>query len=356
MAVRVKREDLLRVLNSVRPGVSIKPTTTQSDCFAFTSGEVITFNDEIACRFSSGLPNDFEGAIPAPPLLALLKDLPDDEVRVEIGEEGMIIRGAGRRTRLIRHKNLPGDENGMPIESVEKPEKWQKLDPDFAEGIRMVAGCAGKGKSDVVHVHPQWVEASDTFQIGRFELETGVERSILVAPKSILEMTQLGMTKISITDNWIHFKNPDGLYLSCRADVLEWEDLTEHLKPLKGAHKVVMPKWLAKAAGRVDHITKENADKNYLTVTLEPGWAKIRGEGLKGEHSERKQSNYDGDTIAFMIAPGLLSSLIEKHNEFWITKDTLRVATGKFTYVTSLEEVGKKKEKDRGKRESSAVE
>src|SRR5687768_12406403 len=53
--MRVDRENLLRALESVTAGLAHREIIEQSGSFVFKDGNVITFNDEIACTATSPL-------------------------------------------------------------------------------------------------------------------------------------------------------------------------------------------------------------------------------------------------------------------------------------------------------------
>ena len=50
--MRVSREKLMQALEAVSPGLANRELIEQSSCFVFKSGMVMTFNDEVAGRFT----------------------------------------------------------------------------------------------------------------------------------------------------------------------------------------------------------------------------------------------------------------------------------------------------------------
>ena len=80
--MRINREELLKALESVTPGLSPKEIQEQTNCIVFHEGQIITFNDEISCSRESPL-GDIEGAVRAIPLLTLLSKLTEEEIQVE---------------------------------------------------------------------------------------------------------------------------------------------------------------------------------------------------------------------------------------------------------------------------------
>ena len=61
MSKTINRELFLEQLESVQPGLSTREIIEQSSCYVFRGGEVITFNDEIACSQKCDI--GIEGAV-----------------------------------------------------------------------------------------------------------------------------------------------------------------------------------------------------------------------------------------------------------------------------------------------------
>lgn len=347
--MRVNREDLLGQLESVQPGLSPKELVEQSSCFAFKNGKVFTFNDEVACQRQTSL-KKFTGAVAAAPLLALLQKLPNDELELE-PSNGKLLVNAKRRQAGVRMEQ----DVLLPIDAVEAPNEWSKLHDDFAEAVDMAQQCAGHDETEFkitcVHIHPKWVEASDNFQITRYRLKTGFTEGILVRHSSIKHIVTLGMTEFSLTDAWVHFKNPSGLILSCRRYLDSFPDLGKYL--LVEGTKTTLPKGLMDAVDKADIFAAENKDNHYVQVELRPGKLRIRGEGSLGWYSEVTRIKYNGEALQFHISPKLLVQLAERHNEVLVSENRLKVDGGKYVYLTVVGKVkgnGNDKSK-KGKRE-----
>ena len=77
----INREELLKQLESVLPGLSTREIIEQSSCFIFKDETVNTYNDEIACSQKSVL--KIEGAVQALPFISLLRKLKEEELEKE---------------------------------------------------------------------------------------------------------------------------------------------------------------------------------------------------------------------------------------------------------------------------------
>jgi DNA polymerase III sliding clamp (beta) subunit (PCNA family) len=331
----MNREHFIRVLESVSPGLSTREVIEQSSCFVFTEGKVQTFNDEVSCSYP--FDSEIVGAVQAAPLLAILKKLAEDEIEVIATETELRIKGKRKQAGIAMESEVR-----LPVAEVEQPTKWADLNPVFLEAVNVTLVSVNK-KSEgfiekCIHITPEWMEACDNIQLTRYPLETGLQTSMLVRGESVKQIAPLGMNKICETDSWLHFKNPDGLILSCRKYIEDFPDLAGLLE-VSGT-KVKLPKGLKEAIERAEVFSVENADDNVVKIDLTEGKVRIKSEGVSGWFSETKKIRYNGKPLSFMISPKLLSTITKDHNECVVTKNRLMIDGGAFTYVTCLGVVG----------------
>lgn len=333
--MRVNREELLHQLKSVEAGLSRREIIEQSSCFIFKDGKVSTFNDEIACSQSTCL--DVEGAVQADPLIAILDKLQEEAVEVQVGEEELLIKGKNRRAGIRMEVEVV-----LPVDCVEPPKKWKSLPEDFTDAINIVKECAGSDESQFeltcIHLYPKWIEASDGSQLARYRIKMDVKQSTLVRKESLKHIIELDMKKFSETKNWIHFKNTEGLVLSCRRYFKEeypHKKITRILKA-SGLSPIVLPKGLKAAADKAEVFSNENAEDSDIEIKLQPDRILITGRGASGWFKEKKKIAYKGPSLSFLISPILLREMIERHNKCEISNKILKARVGKFSYVTAL--------------------
>lgn len=328
----VSRQEFMSQLESISPGLSPREIIEQSSCFVFEDGYVMTYNDEVACKLK--LDMDITGAVQAKPLMAVLQRLPEETIKIKVDEGEMRVIGK-RRQAGIRMDN----DVTLPFKNVDTPKKYQTLHEDFLDAISMVSECAGTDENmfwtTCVHIHPKWVEACDNFQITRCRMPTGIKEATLVRNTAIKHIVQLEMKQYCLTSKWLHFRNKQGLVLSCRRYTEDFPSLKNFIA-LENGTPTTLPKGLAEAAERANIFSEENADNNLVSVVLKPGKLRIKGEGVSGWFSETKKIKYKGSPLEFMIAPKLLVEITKRHNDCEISADKLKVNGGKFVYVSLL--------------------
>ena len=334
--MRINREEFLKQLESVLPGLSAKEIIEQSSCFIFKDKTVNTYNDEIACSQKSLL--EIEGAVPAMPFISILRKLKEDDLEISVNDnksQVLIKASKSKRSGINMEQDIL-----LPIEAVDKPKKWKKLPDNFADAIAIVQPCAGSNDAQFamtcVHITSKWIEACDNHQVTRFRIKTDVEKSILIRKESLKHIVSLDMVEFSETKHWVHFKNSDGLILSCRHWVDDYpsDDISQVLK-MKG-DPLSLPKGLRESVEKAEIFSSENVDGSNVFVNIKKGKFKITGKGTSGWFTEVKKSKYDGDSLQFTIPPKLLVELVQRHNECEVSANRLKVKGSKFVYVTVL--------------------
>lgn len=327
---RVQRKSLLGVLELLTPGLSSREMIAQGSCIVFVDGKVVTFNEEILASIKSPLPS-ISGAVKAKPLLDILSKLSDDDVEVEQKSGELSVKGKGRRCGIRMEEEVM-----LPVESVEIPGAWRSLDKEFCEAIEIVHSCASAEESrfvlTCVHIHPEFVEACDRFQIARYPVITGVSASILVRAESIRRISGYAMSEVSETESWIHFRNSSGLTLSFRRFLDEYVNLNEFLSS-DGVEPFTLPGSIEEIVGRAEVFSGDNAVGNNIAVDINNEFIQIEGEGAFGWYKERRQVKFVGRPIRFLISPKLLVNIVKKSSECGVGGGKLFVDTGKFKFA-----------------------
>jgi hypothetical protein len=185
-----------------------------------------------------------------------------------------------------------------------------------------------------VHVHPKWVEATDNVQLCRWRVKTNVKSAFLVMKESVKHVASLGMTEISETENWVHFRNNSKLVLSCRRFVEEYPNITPLLS-VEGA-AFTIPPGLEEAIEKAIIFSKENPEANHVQVELRPDRISITGEGASGGYTKTRKVSYSGPAMSFHIAPQVLNDLVTKHSSCVLASDRIKVDGGHYDYLTLL--------------------
>jgi len=346
MKSQVDRAEVLLALESVSPGLAAKELLQQSTSFVFDSGNVVTFNDEISCIRKNPFPGTLTGAVRAAPLLELLNKMTDDSLLAETNGSELILSGAGKRAKFRMESDVL-----LPLDSVEDATDWYDLPESFDEAVGLVHACASSEESlfvlTCVHLAPEFIEACDRFQMARYSLDLewlpeamskipGQEDQVdtMIRADSLKRVIGLGMTKASVSEGWMHFKNNQGLKVSVRRHLDSYSDISKYLHG-EDTSPVAMPGGLDEIVERARIFSQEKADANNLMVILREDTIVIKGEGASGEYAEKRKVSYKDKPIRFLIAPSLLVEISKRSTQCGVGGNRLFVDAGNLKYAAS---------------------
>ena len=328
--MRIIREELLRQLESVSPGLAAREVVDQATCFVFDGGYVTTFNDEMAC--STPCAPGLAGAVPAQRLLDLLRKLTEEGLDVSVQNGELMIKGVGRRSGIRLEAEIT-----MPLSTLEKPTDWTPLDPDTLSGIEMAAQCAAAETDNFllkcIHITPDFIEATDNYKAIKYNCKTGVDSSVLVNHTAGRHLVGCGMTEVCQTENWLHFRNPNGLTISCRQHKETYADL-EAWYGLEG-EPARLPLGINEAVAKAAIFS----DDQEVTFYLRPGKMRVKAQNMDGWFEEQREVQYDGPVVSFMLSPKLVEAILKHGQDIQICTGAIKVQQTAFTFITSSKAV-----------------
>jgi hypothetical protein len=338
MKTTVNRTLLLQALEAVEPGLSARATVEQSNMVIFRNGFVITYNEEICCRYKAPVPKEMQLAVCGKPLLELVRRLPDDDLTLIQTPAELQLIGSRRKGGVRLEKDIL-----LPYGAVEKPETWKPIPEEFRSALDMACECVSKDESHFsltcVHITPNGVEACDNFQMFRFKVRVPTEGEFLLRKDAARHASAIGATYMAETKSWVHFRNNEKLILSCRRYEEEYPVLDGEFKNFRGT-SAKFPGGAAEAAEFGAVFSAENPDDDRVTVTLGEGRFTVRGDGVSGWASEStKYTKWHGPPLSFGISPKLLTSIIERRRVCEVSPKRIKTASGSWTYLACLRAV-----------------
>jgi hypothetical protein len=338
----IDRQALLLDLMMVKSGLSPREFIEQSSCFVFEDGEVMTFNDEIACRKETELKN-VTGAVPAGTMLEVLQKLPEPKIRVEFknGRAELQVASKGRHFSFVKEAEV-----FLPIQRVEKAKEWHDLPKNFSKALELVKQVVSKDETKFlltcIHFHPDFIEACDNRQMLRYRMNLGLEKSLLVRGEALDQVDKLGMTQFAVTEAWMHFRNKNGLIYSCRKYMEDYPDLSRIL--VFEGQRLRFPRIFIDDCDFGSIFAKgQTGGDPMLLVSLRRKRAVLRTEGVDGSFRVSRKVAYAGPEINFLIAPDLLRDVCDKYKRAKVSENKLGAFTKRWKYVTVLGRVTDKK-------------
>lgn len=332
--MNIKKSELLKALDTVKPGLSNKEMIEQSTSFCFMNKNVVTYNDEISV--SCPLDVDLEGAINATELYAFVNKIGGDEVEMSLNENNELVFKAGKSKAGLRVQS----EVTLPLSEIGEVKKFKKLPDGFLKALKF---CMGSCSSDMsrpvltcVHVNETTVESSDGYRLANFTLSESIPVSKFLLPARICgTVIAFKPTKIAEGEGWIHFKNETNAILSCRVFSEDFPNTAPHLK-VKGAELEFPKETKAILEKAMIFSKKDSALDESIKVTFAKGKMEIRSESGTGWFEEKARTNYNGDAIVFDITPYLLKDILSDTNKATFSDIKLLFAGENWKYLTLL--------------------
>lgn len=348
----VNKNQFVSLISMLEPGTSTRDVLDQANCFIFEDGKAYTFNDEIACYIESDLVKNISGAVHAQTLKKLMDKIPDEDIDISTTEDMLIIKGSKFRSGLRLEKNIV-----LPISVVDRNYKWVSFPEGLDEAIKIASSIISTNvdvfKMSCVHITPNKVESTNGVQIVIVNQNTNI-KDALVKATYIKSIIQLGFSKLSEGDSWLHFANDVGLVVSIRKYVETYPNLDGYV-PKTTSSKIKLPHKIRDTLERAAVFTADNYSSGCLKVEVKQNKLKVIGEGSVGWYAEVRGIEYDGPDFSFLMPKEILDSIVSANNELFLNENrtVVKTTSGKSTFVAALQLDTDQKEDSSGEKDVS---
>lgn len=350
MSEKIKRAELVSILNAVNIGLAGKGIVEQTDKFIFFDDRVCTYNDQISISHPiSGV--DVSGAVQAKELNSLLSRMNDEEITIKMVDGELTISGLKSKAGIrLEEKSEVIDD---VLEKMGSPKEWFPVPEKLNEAIRACVFSAGRDLSKPLLTNLFFIDnfcyGSDNLRASRFKLDRKFDHPLLIPATAAKDLLDYKPKSYGFTLGWVHFEMEDGVIFSCR--VMEGnyphERIDEIINSIKTKQIVKLPGDMKDILGRAGIFSaprevRSDAD-NRVTVIFTPGRMTIKGEGDAGWFEETARVVYDWEEVEFDANPELLEDILSHTEEMAIGKSILKFDTPSFVHVVSRMSPKKKK-------------
>ncbi len=333
----MKKADLQKALEIVKPGLASKEMIEQSTSFAFMEGRVVTYNDEISLSHPvEGL--DITGAIKADGLYQLLNKITKEEIEITVDKNEVLIKAGRIRAGLTLQKKIK-----LPLDEIESREKWKTLPEDFTRFMSFAMSSCSRDMSrpilTCVHVNKKgFIESSDGHRITHCEMEEKMPVDTFLIPAStVQQVVKLKPTKISGGKSWVHFKTDEGSVMSCRVYEDEYPDTSVFLE-VEGVD-ITFPKTMEDVLERASVFSKRDYTLDEMVeLCLEDNRLKIKSQSDAGWFKESVNMKYTDLAVTFSIAPYLLKGILSETSTCVLCEDRLKFQGAGWVHIALLTE------------------
>jgi len=341
--MKVKKQDILDILETVQPGLANKEIIEQSQSFIFKDKKVLTYNDEISV--SCSIPYlDIEGAVKAEELIKLLNKLKVKEIDIEVTENEFQVHSKSTETGIVLNTEitLPLDEMNTP-----KTKDWIDLPKHFMEGLKLCIFSASSNETkpimNCMKVRGRFIYSCDNYRVSRYDMgEEALDlfsKTLLLPARVVRELFKYKPIKYAVTGSWIHFQIESekklDIVFSCRG----FEGKYPKVKSLLNVEgfKIKLPAKTKDVLERASIFAKGQFNQDTeVEVCLKENKMTILGKGDSGWFKERMKIDYKGDQIKFHIHPDFLSDSLNFLDTITVGQGSIKLESEKFIHVACL--------------------
>jgi len=334
----MKKSELLKALEIVKPGLANKEIVEQSTSFAFINNRVVTYNDELSISHPVKGLDTFSGAIRAEEFYQLLARLKKDELTIT-SEGNEVQMSAGRAKASFRLES----EIKLPLKSLNEQGEWHDLPETFNRHIGFTSRVCSSDFSrpilTCVNIRQDGkIEASDGYRIVRC---TGDELPLedFLLPGTLAQQVkkQKPFQIAKGGEGWIHFRTQDETIISCRIFNEKYPNV-DHLVNMEG-EKLTFPKTITGLIDRAEIFSKKD---HYLdeVVLISIGKKRITVQSASdvGSYEEEANMRYKGPDLNFSITPGLFKDILEVTQDCVYSENRIKFEGDDWVYVGMLRE------------------
>lgn len=334
--MKLKKADIEKALEIVKPGLSNNEIIEQSTSFAFRGDQVITYNDSISLSHQiKGL--DITGAIRAEQLYEFLKRSKNDNIELIISENELKMKCGRAKAGLTFEAEVV-----LPLDKIDDKEGWEDIPEDFTDNLMFIRDMCSRDMSrrvlTCVNVTNNFIESSDGFQIIRlYEEGSWPFGDTLIPGEVISDIHKIKPVKAARADNWVHFQNANGTELSCRILNDTYPDASDHF--VVEGEKVIFPKSINEILDRAMVFTeKDHFMDEELEVRLEKNKLTVAGKNKHGWFEEVAPVKYKGPGATFWITPSVLQSISTRSTSCVLGKEKIRFEGDNWEYIAVLKQ------------------
>jgi len=219
--MEINREQLLGVLNLVRPGLSTKEIIEQSNHFILNNEQILTFNDEILVshNFNIGVKCTVDASL----FLKLVEKMKDETIAISMMDgDGMLEIWDNKihaELPIVKESEIHARIREV-MDSIE-PSSWSSLSKDFIDGLSLCAFSASTDKTEgtlcCVRVEGEDVMAGSQKRISWYVMEEAVSENFYVEGHLVQELIRFNtLAFYTMSKSWLHFKSESGTTVSVR--------------------------------------------------------------------------------------------------------------------------------------------
>lgn len=331
----MKRKELLKVLENVKPAITSSDMTDSMSYFFFSGKNIITYNDHISIQHP--FKTDFTLFVKATDLYKTITKLNTDEISLTEKDGKLNVKCNKMNANLSTIHDEEIVERIKSVQNSLRKAKWKELPNDFSDGISLCSFIASKQESDqtltCVLIDGTDCISSDNKRVSHAILGSSVERMLIKATE-IKNLTVLNPIKYATQKAWVHFRNSENCIFSIRRVEGQFPDFLQFFD-FEGVN-VNLPKNILEGVDLAS-IFADTSDPT-INIGISKGFVIVSVQSDSGTFKFRAKIKYTGEDVSFKINPEFLKQMMLHSSSIVISEDKAKLETDdkSFSIVTAL--------------------
>ncbi len=331
--MKLNRLEFINALKQVQPAIASREVIEQSHSFVFKDNTIYAFNGDVCVSH----PFDLEGiecVVVAKELYALLNKIKQQEIDVEITEEGFTIKLAKGKALITLENDikLPYDELGLNEEK-----EWEKLPNNFITAVDFVKFTCGndpnKPQLTCIHIKDSFVTTCDDDRATRYTL-TDSMNEMLIPMEHLRNLVKYKPIEYATNTEWVFFRTEEGTVFACTTYAEEYPDI-DYLFEQEGS-KFTLPEGLSELLEKANIFAKsELAEIDSVDISVSNRKLCVKAIGEGGSYEERIKCKSRAE-FAFSINPLMLQECLSLTNAIEYNENVIYMHCDEFKHAVGL--------------------
>lgn len=332
----MKREDLLKAIEYIMPGIDKTNSPLGMDFLVFDKGYLRSFNDVVSVSFHiDDLSKEYQCAIKAQELYKILSRMEGDQVRLSLTPTELTVKNPKTTLKMSLMEKKPLETLMERLASLSTGKlKWNPLPSDFMEGLDL---CAPSAKVNPtlgilagIAMTKRRIMATDNQRISLYMMKEELPEEFLLPVEVIRDVIKYGSEakSISIMDNWVHFSDKKGLILSTRRLMGEYPvdrvlTILKENSPGSSTQPYRLPEGLEKALDRAEVLAETEEEYKIPIVSLrrKEKFLILQGQQNIGRVEDKLiwEEKIMPEDLEIKISPDFLKKILRITREFKVS-------------------------------------
>ncbi len=338
--LKINTEEILNALSAVKPGLANKEFVETTTHYLFTDNKIITFNGKICISYPC---NYFEEVftIKAKDFYSVIKTIKDKTFVCKLTKSRLMLKSKDTEAGININKDdmlVKEMYDELGIDDLE----FQTLNDaeQFQKGLNLCRFSTSKdatyGYFYCLSIGKDYICSSDNYRASYFQIDENI-KPFLIPATSINELVNYDFNEICIDNNWVHFRNKDGLIFSSGLIDGDYPDFKDMLFGVNKETEISLPSELKNILDEVAVMSKGETDvEKKVAIIIEDGTLTCKSEKDIGYLKKKMKIDYKGDPITFSINPIFLQQILTKADKLYLTDKGAFFSTDNFTHLLAI--------------------